>query len=168
MTTEELKAILKKEGNYKAFEYKGYKCRIIRMGEGMPFEYRLFHLCWYVLLTKEDKRYGKDWSEIPYVVHGGITYSSSKLHLQPEENWRWIGFDCGHAGDLSGTYQLDKEYIFWTHSTYKTIEFVEQELKDLVEQILADRQEDTIHTTKVNKSNWEVKKLKKDLNISSK
>ena len=24
----------------------------------------------YVLLTKEDKRYGKDWAEIPYSVHG--------------------------------------------------------------------------------------------------
>jgi len=45
MASEELKAILKKEGNYKAFKYKGYKCRIIRMGEGIPFEHRLFHLC---------------------------------------------------------------------------------------------------------------------------
>nr|DAT16591.1 MAG TPA: hypothetical protein [Caudoviricetes sp.] len=45
MTREELNAILQKEGNYKAFEYKGYKCRILRMGEGMPFEHRLFHLC---------------------------------------------------------------------------------------------------------------------------
>ncbi|PZM87463.1 MAG: hypothetical protein DLD55_01165 [candidate division SR1 bacterium] len=95
MTREELNAILKKEGNYKAFEYKGYKCRILRMGEGMPFEHRLFHLCGYVLLTKEDKRYGKDGAEIPYTVHGGITYSSHKLHLQQEEDGWWIGSDCG-------------------------------------------------------------------------
>ena len=40
MTREEIKAILKEEGNYKAFEYKGYKCRILRIGEGMPFKYR--------------------------------------------------------------------------------------------------------------------------------
>lgn len=33
MTREELNAILQKEGNYKAFEYKGYKCRILRMGK---------------------------------------------------------------------------------------------------------------------------------------
>ena len=107
MTREELNAILQKEGNYKAFEYKGYKCRILRMGEGMPFEHRLFHLCWYVLLTKKDKRYGKDWAEIPYSVHGGINYSSHKLHLQQEE-----------------------------------------ELKQLVDQILSDKQSNTTNTTK--------------------
>lgn len=139
MTREELNAILQKEGNYKAFEYKSYKCRILRMGEGMPFEHRLFHLCWYVLLTKKDKRYGKDWAEIPYSVHGGITYSSHKLHLQQEEDWRWIGFDCAHAGDISLEYQLDKEYMLGTSSTYKTMEYVESELKQLVDQVLSDK-----------------------------
>lgn len=145
MTREELKAILKKEGNYKAFEYKGYKCRIIRMGEGIPFEHRLFHLCWYVLLTKEDKRYGKDWAEIPYTVHGGITYSSRKLHLQQEEDWWWIGFDCGHAGDINMVFRLERPESGFT---YKTREFVEGELKQLVDQIVDDRRSNTTHTTK--------------------
>jgi len=85
MTREELNTILQKEGNYKAFEYKGYKCRILRMGEGMYPEYRLFHLCGYVLLTKEDRCYGKECDTIPYTVHGGFTYSSHRLHNQPEE-----------------------------------------------------------------------------------
>lgn len=147
MTREELNTILQKEGNYKAFEYKGYKCRILRMGEGMDPEYRLFHLCGYVLLTKEDRCYGKEYDTIPYTVHGGFTYSSHRLHNQPEEWWR-IGFDCSHAGDLSGNYQLDKEYIFWTNSTYKTMEFVENELRQLVDQIVDDEQSNTTHTTK--------------------
>lgn len=85
MTREELNTILQKEGNYKAFEYKGYKCRILRMGEGMDPEYRLFHLCGYVLLTKEDRCYGKDADTIPYHAHGGLNYSSHRLHNQPEE-----------------------------------------------------------------------------------
>lgn len=136
MTREELNAILQKEGNYKAFEYKGYKCRILRMGEGMPFEHRLFHLCWYVLLTKEDKRYGKDWAEIPYSVHGGITYSSHKLHLQQEEGWWRIGFDCAHACDISLPYQLNSEL---SSAVYRTMDYVEEELKRLVDQVLADR-----------------------------
>lgn len=135
MTREELNAILQKEGNYKAFEYKGYKCRILRMGEGIPFEYRMFHLCGYVLLTKEDKRYGKDWAEIPYSVHGGITYSSDRLHNQPEEWWR-IGFDCAHACDISLPYQLNSEL---SSAVYRTMEFVENELKQLVDQIVDDR-----------------------------
>lgn len=136
MTREELNAILQKEGNYKAFEYKGYKCRILRMGEGMPFEHRLFHLCWYVLLTKKDKRYGKDWAEIPYSVHGGINYSSHKLHLQQEEDWWRIGFDCAHACDISLPYQLNSEL---SSAVYRTMDYVEEELKRLVDQVLADR-----------------------------
>ena len=80
MTREELNSILQKEGNYKAFEYKGYKCRILRMWEGMAPEYRLFYLCGYVLLTKEDKYYGKDADTIPYAANGGLNYSSNRLH----------------------------------------------------------------------------------------
>ena len=135
MTREELNAILQKEGNYKAFEYKGYKCRILRMGEGMDPEYRLFHLCGYVLLTKEDRCYGKEYDTIPYTVHGGFTYSSHRLHNQPEEWWR-IGFDCAHACDISLPYQLNSEL---SSAVYRTMDYVEEELKRLVDQVLADR-----------------------------
>lgn len=135
MTREELNAILKKEGNYKAFEYKGYKCRILRMGEGMDPEYRLDHLCGYVLLTKEDRCYGKEYDTIPYTVHGGFTYSSHRLHNQPEEWWR-IGFDCAHACDISLPYQLNSEL---SSAVYRTMDYVEEELKRLVDQVLADR-----------------------------
>ena len=135
MTREELNMILQKEGNYKAFEYKGYKCRILRMGEGMDPEYRLFHLCGYVLLTKEDRCYGKEYDTIPYTVHGGFTYSSHRLHNQPEEWWR-IGFDCAHACDISLPYQLNSEL---SSAVYRTMDYVEEELKRLVDQIVADR-----------------------------
>ena len=137
MTREELNSILQKEGNYKAFEYKGYKCRILRMGEGMAPEYRLFNLCGYVLLTKEDKYYGKDADAIPYAAHGGLNYSSHKLSNQPEE-WWWIGFDCGHGCDISMPYQLNCEL---SSAVYRTMDYVEQELKQLVDQISADREE---------------------------
>lgn len=135
----------KKRETIKPFEYKGYKCRILRMGEGMDPEYRMFHLCGYVLLTKEDKRYGKDWAEIPYSVHGGITYSSHKLHLQQEEDWWRIGFDCGRAGDINMAFRLERPESGFT---YKTMEFVEEELKQLVDQVLSDKQSNTTHTTK--------------------
>ena len=135
MTREELNTILQKEGNYKAFEYKGYKCRILRMGEGMDPEYRLFYLCGYVLLTEKDKYYGKDADTIPYHAHGGLNYSSHRLHNQPEEWWR-IGFDCGHACDISLPYQLNSGL---SSAVYRTMDYVEDELKQLVDQILADR-----------------------------
>ena len=137
MTREELNTILQKEGNYKAFEYKGYKCRILRMWEGMDPKYRLFYLCGYVLLTERDKYYGKDADTIPYDAHGGLNYSNKRLYMQPEEG-RWIGFDCAHACDISIPCQLNCEL---SSAVYRTMDYVEQELKQLVDQVLSDRKE---------------------------
>ena len=55
MTTEELKAILKKEGNYKAFEYKGYKPKILTLKTSMIWEYGRSKKCLKKLTIRGNK-----------------------------------------------------------------------------------------------------------------
>lgn len=129
MTQDELKKIIEKEGDYKAFEYKGYKCRIMRLGSGV---YKMIHLCGYIYIPEGHKYFGKDYDDLEIDVHGGLTYADTTLRFQPEVGW-WIGFDCAHAGDLS---YLEESQNF-SHNVYRTMEFVENELKSVVDQLEA-------------------------------
>ena len=89
--TDEIKKTIKEEGDYKAFEYKGYKCRILRPHKLMSKNSNMIFLCGYVLIPKGHLAYGKGY-EIDVSVHGGITYAETTLFAQPEKGW-WIGFD---------------------------------------------------------------------------
>lgn len=126
MNTEEIKALIRKEGDYKAFEYRGFKCRILRNSGG------LINLCGYVGLPEGHKWFGKGYDDIDVDVHGGLTYARNYLHKQPETDLWWIGFDCAHLGDiafLEGNYSIGLE-------TYKDMEFVENEIKEMVDQLV--------------------------------
>lgn len=85
-------------------------------------------------------------------VHGGITYSGGGLNSKYpiESNLWWIGFDCAHCDDgkdldLAYQYELipleQKEAIqqienmYPTYGTIRTLEYVEQECKNLIDQI---------------------------------
>jgi len=69
----------------------------------------MLHLCGYVRVPKNHRFYGKknSWN-VNYEVHGGVTFLGrfpmvskglpSTLQLM-KHHW-WIGFDCGHLGDL--------------------------------------------------------------------
>jgi hypothetical protein len=129
MTQDELKNIIESEGDYKAFEYKGYKCRIIRVGAGVS---KMIHLCGYILIPQGKKYYQEYFDNLDINIHGGITYSSTNLRFQPEEGW-WIGFDCAHSGDLCYMYESEN----YSHDVYRTMEFVESELKSAVDQLKA-------------------------------
>jgi hypothetical protein len=134
MEIKELEKIIEKEGDYKAFEYEGYKCRVIR-----PFPYNkndahnLFHLCGYVGLPKKHKYYNKGYDDIPVEVHGGLTFSEDTLQRQPEKNLWWIGFDCAHSGDVAHFYFNPP--TIREDETYKDMKYVETEIKSLVDQL---------------------------------
>lgn len=131
MTKEELIKIIEKEGEYKAFMYHGYPCRIIRRGMES-----LIHLCGYVGIPKTHLWYGKDYDDIDADVHGGLTYASHSLRYQPETDFYWIGFDCAHAGDFCSMFDLEYEHVVNERfETYKNMGFVEKELKKLVRQV---------------------------------
>jgi hypothetical protein len=74
-----------------------YKCKIWRHP-------KLLHLCGYVGIP-----YGHAWYEQTYnsdkgmpspLVHGGVTFSGRMPETKGRAVW-WVGFDCGHAGDMS-------------------------------------------------------------------
>ena len=120
-----IEEIIKQEGDHRDFEYKGYKCHIHR-NKSMHF------LCGYVEVPHGNKYYGNDGEDLN--VHGGITWVNNYLPYHKDKSDTWIlGFDCGHAGD----------YIRMPHSElfqqpeeiYRTMEYVESEIKQLVDQI---------------------------------
>ncbi len=134
MNIKELQGLIAKEGKRKEFNYKGMHCIILR-----PHD-EIIHLCGYVCLPKEHKLHGLYYDDIyKYVdikVHGGLTYSERGGNVvhQNKEDWV-IGFDCAHLGDLA---VLSSHYGI-THTvlkdTYRDMDFVEQELQNLVDQI---------------------------------
>ena len=86
-------------------------------------------------------------------VHGGITYSDggdNSTHPIESSLW-WLGFDCGHAGDDKDWELVEKlwgdepvvqrrlEYekeIHFEGDVLRTLEYVQQECKNLVDQII--------------------------------
>ena len=90
--------------------------------------------------------------EILFDVHGGITYTRAQENNYPivtNGNLWWFGFDCGHCDDARDI-ETAKKY-FWeeqwrplveieerfpSRGTIRTLEYVEQECRNLIEQII--------------------------------
>ena len=80
-------------------------------------------------------------------VHGGLTYAGDRADYPVESNLWWLGFDCGHYGDGSDwdialKYWSDEPYIqrraecLDSDGVIRTKEYVENECKSLVDQII--------------------------------
>ena len=129
MEKEALQALMKKEGNSETFTYKGFDCKIKR-NQSLSF------LCGYVRLPEGHKFYKQHYNDIDVDVHGSLTYSQ-------QENDQWVvGFDCGHCFDLCPFEIMvndDSPYGFMqsgvSSGTYRTMEYVESEIKKLVDQL---------------------------------
>lgn len=134
------------------FEHKGYKCACVFNAGG----YR----CGYVAIDESHPYYKKDYSDEgpnEIMCHWGLTYSGYGKHFcEDNDNLWWFGFDCGHYCD--GTdYETAKKYGIITDTEYligkefsaelsdsldenifvKTQEFVEENCKMVVEQLIA-------------------------------
>lgn len=121
----DIQEIIKQEGSHKDFEYKGYKCHIHR-NPSMLF------LCGYVEVPNGNKYHGSDGKDLD--VHGCITWHNNYLPYSKYEIKKWIlGFDCGHAGDY--IYMPNSELFPMTGDIYRTMEYIENEIKQLVDQI---------------------------------
>lgn len=117
--------------------------------------------CGYVGVTRGHHAYGKHYDEVNVVAHGGLTFADrcqphedteqGEAHaichvVQDGENddvW-WLGFDCGHyMDDMPGTRAtlnaLGGEVIRSDFGVYRTISYVEAEIKHLAAQLHAQK-----------------------------
>lgn len=115
------------------FIYKGFDCYIKRNPQS-------FHLCGYVRIPETHWLFDMHYNDILNIdVHWGLTFSNYELGGKFLPNGYWIGFDCAHCDDL-----LPLSLILYpelTDGTYKDIEFVTKQLKQLVDQ-LTDKKSD--------------------------
>lgn len=144
---DKLKEIIKLEGNFYKFSYKGYLCVVIRN----PFDLVLLG---YVGITKlSPELYKKNYAffENSIKTHGSITFVGKKLDywkLKNNKKTKFIGFDCGHYNDLKPKFEYITnkyydceniktvfDYFKYNNQTYKTKSFVVQNLKEIVNQL---------------------------------
>lgn len=107
-------------------------------------------LCGYVGVPEGHPAFEKDYNEVDYYAHGGLTFASFCVedekengicHVpfpgEPDRVW-WLGFDCGHAGDLipeMEAYYRQAGISSTMMETYKDIAYVRQECLDLAKQL---------------------------------
>lgn len=139
------------------FEYKDISCFIERKYHGA--------LCGYIFLPVKHK-YAKyrRWEKLS--VHGGVTYSETAItrdnflnENMPGKKVFIIGFDCAHSPDFIPRFnyaereiekiiptmrEINKRLInvgrnpYGDPKKYKDIEFVKNELQQLVDQVLSN------------------------------
>ena len=65
-------------------------------------------------------------------VHGGLTYGGGTLTDKPRGYW-WLGFDCGHAGDLMPYLNAlrDGAHLQISDEIYRDIDYVKNECAKL-------------------------------------
>lgn len=130
ISRDKMERIIWEEGPYKEFTYRGVKCFICRKPLG--------HLCGYVTIRRDVKRALRKSNPV-LKVHGGITYDGPLgdvyLTMIKDRNIHVIGFNCAHL-TLHDYVPLLEHHEEDTPLNYRTMEFVENECKSLVDQLL--------------------------------
>jgi len=117
------------EPDRQEWKYKGFPCLIVRNHMGV--------LCGYVGVPSNHPYYQMNYEEIPLEVHGGLTYSQhcrenichKPAEGEPDDVW-WLGFDCGHYGDLIPCYKdLNPDF------EYRDMNYVKAEVEGLADQL---------------------------------
>jgi hypothetical protein len=124
--------VIKREGNLKKFEYKNYKCVVVRHPH-------MLHLCGYVGLTENDPDYMNEYDRIADIdCHGGLTFGQigiNKSDSNLSEDRYWIGFERGHYNDLIPM----MDYMMPLGTVYRDMNYVESECKSIVDQLIEKR-----------------------------
>lgn len=124
------------------------KNNLLSVGSHLGLQYVVQHnnlgyRCGYVRIPKQHPWFDKNnYEEIDVDCHGGLTYSD----YTKDKKALWIGFDCGHAGDLVDERLLDdsdperKNFaramarLAAGYETIKDTEYVEKECKRICKQ----------------------------------
>jgi hypothetical protein len=105
------------------FEHEGYRCRVVRNCETGT-------LCGYVELPADFPLEFADEGDIR--AHGGITFCGK--HNDGDSTW--VGFDCAHAWDVSPLIVgMSGGMLSSEDASYKNVEFVKKECREIVEQL---------------------------------
>jgi hypothetical protein len=113
-------------------------------------------LCGYVGVPPGHPWHGKGYHDVEPEprVHGGLTFADSCMEDMPEgtgvchipepgrpaDVW-WLGFDCGHAMDLSPAIEAIGRRMgyapdrFGAARSYKPVAYVRAEVRDLAKQV---------------------------------
>ena len=118
-----------REPHYKLWGYRGFLlcCRRNPL---------TWSLCGYLRLPHSRRNIDDDLFEDQF--HGGLTFD------EVIDGHRWLGFDCGHWNDLMPHFietEMWNQFLFRTgkHTrTYRTVEYVKNNLEACVERILDD------------------------------
>ncbi len=135
---KELSDVIRKEGDFRIMLIQGYPCVIKRSTLG--------GLCGYVGVQPNNSITEIDDGDDDYPfyvgeqldVHGGITFTNNSLHGVDDSVFGkriWFGFDCGHLGDLI-PFQYTYNLPLPSSDIYRTMEYVTEELKKLVQEII--------------------------------
>jgi hypothetical protein len=100
------------------FVSHGYWCEVKRHTD-------LGHLCGYVYMGAHHPL--ASVGEPDLAVHGGITFNNGVK----------MGFDCGHAGDISPYIHTRYSFSNPAYETYRNMHFVKEQLKNLAAQLRA-------------------------------
>jgi transposase InsO family protein len=111
----------------------GYKCTVRRHG-------MLGHLNGYVAIPKGHPLHGADYNKVDSDMvdaHGGLTYSNEN-----KDTGEWVfGFDCAHGGDFNPMLvatlieHTDTDIGYHMKDTYRTFEWVKEQVVDLASQL---------------------------------
>lgn len=136
---EELKRIIENEGDSLDWvdPTTGYECAIRRVD-------KFGHLCGYVRVPETHPYFNKKIMNTEldvFEVHWGLTFDGKMDFIDVNGNTdpnnkegHWIGFDCGHAGDLLPRLFIDRGFIS-AGETYKTKNYVIIECGNLAKQL---------------------------------
>jgi len=124
------------EPDREEFRHAGFPC-LMRRGYSGAW-------CGYVGVPRGHAAHGKAYDAVEVEVHGGLTYASpcqgEICHVpaagESDDVW-WFGFDCAHAFDVAPRmlelYPSGEDY--GQADTYKTLEWVKAETRELAEQL---------------------------------
>lgn len=113
----------------------GLPCMIRRAGS-------MGHWCGYVGVPRNHPLYRRDYNDIDVDVHGGLTFADAcrdgpdhsaichKVEPGEDDDVWWLGFDCGHDGDISPGMQWVRPDGFYRDQAY-----VEDEVVRLAKQL---------------------------------
>lgn len=139
---EQLKGIIRKEGNKYLFRYKGFIGLISRATNQLNIDKLTndtrFHLCGYVGLPKWHKYYKKGYGKVDINCHGGLTFGG---FMNDKSLW-FIGFDCAHAQDQTNLPDIHDSpakvlpAMFGSYE-YRDLEYVKNQIKSIIDQIIS-------------------------------